>query len=75
MMDFIHLVAIGDFSSVQDFAQQMQSVDLALLAQFQNRVFSSFSAALDNFIQSGQVWAFLIGLVLGYLVRSFTSYG
>lgn len=74
-MDFIHLVAIADFNSLQDFAQQMQSVDPALLAQFQNRVFSSFSAALDNFVQSGQVWAFLVGLVLGYLVRSFTSYG
>lgn len=74
-MDFIHWVAIADFSSVQDFAQQLQSVDPMVLAQFQNRVFSSFNAAIDNFIQSGQVWAFLVGLVLGYLVRSFTSYG
>lgn len=74
-MDFIHWVAIADFSSLQDFTQQMQSIDPALLAQFQNRVFSSFNAAIDNFIQSGQVWAFVVGLVLGYLVRSFTSYG
>lgn len=74
-MEFIHLVAIADLSSVQDFAQQMQSIDPMLVAQFQNRVFSSFSAAIDNFIASGQVWAFVIGLVLGYLVRSFTSYG
>lgn len=30
--------------------------------------------AFNNFIESGQVWALLIGLVLGYLFRSFTAY-
>lgn len=74
-MDLIQIVAIADFTSWHDFAQQMQAVDPILVAQFQNRVFSSFNAALSNFIESGQVWAFIIGLVLGYLVRSFTSYG
>lgn len=31
--------------------------------------------AFNNFVRTGQVWAFLIGLILGYLFRSFTSYG
>ncbi|MGK7871850.1 MAG: hypothetical protein AB4426_00540 [Xenococcaceae cyanobacterium] len=30
--------------------------------------------AFTNFIESGQVWAMLIGLFLGYMFRSFTSY-
>ena len=30
--------------------------------------------AWDNFIDSGQVWALGIGLVLGYMLRSLTSY-
>jgi hypothetical protein len=31
--------------------------------------------AFNNFVRSGQVWAFLIGIALGYLVKTFTSYG
>jgi hypothetical protein len=31
--------------------------------------------AFNNFVQSGQVWAMLIGLVIGYMIRSLTSYG
>ncbi|UBF27872.1 hypothetical protein K9N68_08225 [Kovacikia minuta CCNUW1] len=31
--------------------------------------------AFNNFVKTGQVWAFLIGLVLGYLFKTFTSYG
>jgi hypothetical protein len=46
-----------------------------LLAQFNQNVFSRFNVALDNFIKTGQVWALLIGLIVGYLVRGFTSYG
>lgn len=34
-----------------------------------------FQRAYSNFIDSGQVWALLIGLVLGYMIRSLTSYG
>lgn len=28
-----------------------------------------------HFVQTGQIWALLIGLVLGYIVRNLTSYG
>ncbi|WP_392481197.1 hypothetical protein [Nostoc sp. C110] len=28
-----------------------------------------------HFIQTGQVWALLIGLVIGYMIRNLTSYG
>lgn len=31
--------------------------------------------AFNNFVKSGQVWAFLIGIIFGYLVKTFTSYG
>jgi hypothetical protein len=31
--------------------------------------------AFNNFVKTGQVWAFLIGLILGYMFRTFTSYG
>lgn len=51
-------------------------LDWSLLAQqFETDVFANTRSAFDNFVKSGQLWAFVIGLVIGYLVRSFTSYG
>lgn len=31
--------------------------------------------AFDNFVKTGQAWAFLIGLVLGYMLKTFTTFG
>lgn len=42
------------------------SKDLDIMAQFQD--------SFNNFIKTGQVWAMLIGFVLGYLFRNFTAY-
>lgn len=51
-------------------------VDLNLLAQqFETDVFANVRRSWSNFVESGQIWAFLAGLVIGYLVNSFTSYG
>lgn len=44
------------------------------IAQFEDNLGSSFQGAWDNFIQSGQVWALLVGFIVGYLFRSITSY-
>jgi hypothetical protein len=38
-------------------------------------LFGDVQRSFDNFVKTGQVWAFLIGIILGYIVRSFTSYG
>lgn len=48
-----------------------------LLAQQINdpNLLGNFQKAFDNFIQSGQGWALLIGLIIGYMIRGFTSYG
>jgi hypothetical protein len=37
-------------------------------------VIAQMEEAFQNFIETGQVWALLIGLVLGYIFRSFTAY-
>lgn len=44
------------------------------IAQFEDNLGSSFQSAWDNFIQSGQVWALIIGFIVGYVFRSITSY-
>lgn len=35
-------------------------------------VLGQMQRAFDNFIKTGQVWALLIGLILGYMFRGFT---
>jgi hypothetical protein len=48
---------------------------LTLLAQtYKDDLGSNLQGTWNNFIQSGQVWALLIGLVVGYIFRSITSY-
>lgn len=44
------------------------------IAQFEDNLGSSFQSTWDNFIQSGQVWALIIGFIVGYVFRSITSY-
>lgn len=39
-----------------------------------DNLFANFESAFNNFVQSGQVWALIIGLIVGYLIRSLTSY-
>ena len=38
-------------------------------------VMGQMEKAFNNFIETGQVWALLIGLVVGYMIRNLTSYG
>ncbi|HAX85866.1 MAG TPA: hypothetical protein DCY91_06235 [Cyanobacteria bacterium UBA11370] len=37
-------------------------------------VLGQMQSWFSNFIQSGQVWALLIGLIIGYLFRGMTSF-
>gem|GEM_PF-518281 len=41
--------------------------DPNVLGQLQN--------AFNHFVQTGQVWALLIGLCIGYMIRNLTNYG
>jgi hypothetical protein len=31
--------------------------------------------AWDTFVKTGQIWAMLIGFILGYMIKGFTSFG
>ncbi len=46
-------------------AQQFKETDLG----------GDVSKAWTQFVKTGQVWAFLVGLILGYMVRALTTYG
>jgi hypothetical protein len=69
---------IATWGDLQNGVSGQVHIDWSLLAQakqFDTDVFGGVRQALNQFIQSGQVWALLIGVALGYLLRSMTSYG
>ena len=43
--------------------------------QFDQDLIGSTGKMLNSFYESGQMWALLIGIVLGYGFKSFSSYG
>ncbi|MDJ0532887.1 MAG: hypothetical protein QNJ70_10390 [Xenococcaceae cyanobacterium MO_207.B15] len=45
-------------------AQTIENVD----------VLGDMEAAWTNFVESGQVWALIIGVFIGYVFKGFTSY-
>jgi hypothetical protein len=47
-----------------------------LAAQFETPDFmGQIQRFWSHFVQTGQIWAMLIGLVLGYIIRQATTYG
>ncbi|MCW5316428.1 hypothetical protein GTQ43_22175 [Nostoc sp. KVJ3] len=52
-------------------------VKLTALAQTitDPNVLDQMQKAWSHFIQTGQVWALLIGVIIGYMIRNLTSYG
>ena len=47
----------------------------SLLGLLNTDVFAGTRSFFDHFFKTGQAWALLIGIIVGYVLRSFTSYG
>jgi hypothetical protein len=47
---------------------------LVLAQQFDQDILGDMGNLWNTFIESGQVWALLIGIVVGYLIRNLTAY-
>jgi hypothetical protein len=60
--------------ALQAIHWHMPSDLLILDKPLQEDIFGDVQRAFDKFVKTGQVWAFLIGIVLGYLFKTFTSY-
>ena len=62
-------------SYIPDINYQI-SLDWLTLAQnvTDPDVLGQMQRAFNNFIQSGQVWALLIGLVVGYMFKGMSSF-
>jgi hypothetical protein len=66
----------GNFSidSSLDIADLHQYINMDLLAQqFNQDVMGDLGKGWNNFVKSGQIWALMIGVVVGYFFRSITN--
>lgn len=69
-MEFLHGAASIDISHLPEQGMRFG----ALLAQEvleDPDVLGQIRDAWNNFIETGQIWALIIGLFLGYIVKSF----
>jgi hypothetical protein len=48
---------------------------IVLAQQFNQDIVADMRSAFKNFVESGQIWAMLIGIIIGYLFRNLTTYG
>jgi hypothetical protein len=51
-----------------------QTTATVIAQQFDQDVVGDLGNAFNTFVESGQVWALLVGFVLGYMLRSVTTY-
>jgi len=62
--------------SLIDLVSPWLTDGLVLAQQFEDPdILGQIQQAFNNFIESGQVWAFLIGLIIGYIFRGMSSFG
>ena len=63
-----------DGHSLPNVLGSVASHSIWVAQAFEDNLGTSIQAAWSNFIESGQVWALLIGFGIGYMFRSITSY-
>lgn len=72
------MIKFADFGSLQVGDRLAWLWDLSLhsslIAQVEDNWFDQFQQTFNHFVQSGQIWALFIGMILGYLIRSLTPY-
>jgi hypothetical protein len=63
-----------NFNLDADMANLHSHINMDLLAQqFRQDVMGDLGRGWNNFVKSGQIWALIIGVVVGYLFRSITN--
>lgn len=70
---FSHVTASIDSDSIATLMPHDGHIVLA--KQFQQDILGDLTKAFNKFVKTGQLWAMLIGFVIGYVFKSITSYG
>jgi hypothetical protein len=77
------LIATVDFSAIDfsslnlahfHFDWQTLAASTPQPQQFNQDVTKDLAGGWNNFVRTGQIWALLIGVTLGYLFKSITSF-
>lgn len=68
--------SVIDFSSLNlaHFHLDWQTLGAAAPQQFNQDVTKDLAGGWNNFVKTGQIWALIIGVTLGYLFKSITSF-
>ncbi|WP_446357697.1 hypothetical protein [Coleofasciculus sp. G2-EDA-02] len=66
---------VNSFHPLIDLISPWLTDGLVLAQVADPDVLGQMQDAFNNFIESGQVWAFLIGLIIGYIFRGMSSFG
>lgn len=81
LVEGMHVVSVGldsvsHWSNIFAGINHPISLDWVVFAQqvTDPDVLGRMGSAWNNFIKTGQVWALLIGLIIGYFFRSMTSF-
>ena len=71
----LSLIVLNDGSTALDALSQTATHATILAQQFDQDILGDMTGAWGRFVDSGQLWAMLIGFVIGYIFKSLTSYG
>ncbi|MFS8866946.1 hypothetical protein [Synechococcus sp. H65.1] len=70
----MHFTASGfELSSVYLPASPALQTEAMVAQVFRQDVLGDIRKGWNNFVESGQIWALLIGIVAGYMLKSITS--
>lgn len=70
-----HLADVASWHMGHSLLSGIEHWDWSYLAAFNTDVFANTRAFFNNFVKSGQAWALGVGLILGYVIRGFMTYG
>ena len=70
--EFILAAAVTDKSVAGDITDPFANESYTIAQAFDQDVLGDIKDGFTNFVETGQVWALVIGLVLGYLIRGIT---
>lgn len=71
----LSLIVLSDGSTALEALNHGATQSMILAQQFDQDILGDIGAAWGRFVDSGQIWAMLIGFVIGYIFKSLTSYG
>ncbi|MFQ4140012.1 hypothetical protein PGN35_027240 [Nodosilinea sp. PGN35] len=65
---------VPGLAGVSGFTTHPEALSPVLAQQFDQDILGDMVDIWNNFVESGQLWALLFGIVLGYFIRNLTAF-